>query len=98
MGPEELVGGSSNGNADRSGKIAAELLEPLRPRERDVLVEFRITPNVKRIAKRLGLSQSTVANYLTSIQQQLRVSSQAELMELVLTHEPPDPPHPPPES
>jgi len=97
MGAEELASGSTDWDTDRGDEIATEILERLRPRERDVLFEFRAEPNVKRIAKRLGLSQGTVVNYLTSIQQHLRVSSQAELMKLILTRRLPDIP-PPPES
>lgn len=46
--------------------------------------------------KRRGLSQGTVVNYMTSIQQHLRVTSHAELMKLILTHRPPAPPIPRP--
>lgn len=89
----EDSGSSSLGReTDGDGKISAQILQQLKPRERDVLYEFGAEPNVKRIARRLGLSQKTVVNYLTSIQQHLRVSSQAELMKLILTYRPPEPP------
>ena len=92
MGPEQLASRSLKSREDGTGRISAEILQRLRPRERDVLVAFCVEPNAKRIAKRLALSHKTVANYLTCIQQHLRVSSQAELMRLIQTHRPLDTP------
>ena len=77
-----------------SADDSAEILQRLKPREREVLAAFCVEPNVKRIAKRLALSPKTVANYITTIQQHLRVSSQAELMALILTRPLQDPPIP----
>lgn len=89
----DSVDDSPGREADGNGRIPAEILERLKPRERDVLVEFLTEPNVKRIAKRLGLADGTVANYLTAIRQHLRVRSQAELMKLLYSHRPtPSPP------
>lgn len=86
---EHLENSSTHGGNDLDGSISPGILQRLTPRERDVLIEFRDEPNAKRIAKRLGLSEGTVANYLTRIRQHLRVASQTELMRLLLTHRPP---------
>lgn len=92
MSAEHLESGVPDRETHVDGRIPREILERLKPRERDVLVQFLAEPNVKRIAKRLGLAEGTVANYLTTIRQHLRVRSQAELMKLLYSHRPTRPP------
>jgi len=84
MSLQRSANGSRLRQTDLERKIPKNILKRLKPRERDVLVEFLNDPCAKRIAKRLGLSQSTVSNYLTSIRQYLGASNHAELMKLVL--------------
>jgi len=92
MSSEHLESSSSDRKTNPDGKISADILQRLKPREHEVLVEWAKEPNAKRVAKRLGLSKGTVANYLTRICQHLGASSQAELMKLLLEHRPPNPP------
>jgi len=93
MRSEEFGKDLSEKDRDLNGEIPAEILQRLKPRERDVLVEWVKEPNAGRIAKRLGLSKGAVANYLTRIRQHLSTSSDAELMKLLLTYHQPHPRH-----
>jgi len=84
MSLQRSANGSRLRQTDLERKIPKNILKRLKPRERDVLVEFLNDPCAKHIAKQLGLSPSTVSNYLTSIRQYLGASNHAELMKLVL--------------
>ena len=61
-------------------------VDQLSRRERDVIRLLRDGLRVPTVAKRLGISESTVRNHLSSIFRKLNVRSQRELLELLNQH------------
>jgi DNA-binding NarL/FixJ family response regulator len=66
--------------ANLVGGLAAEDLERLSLREREVVTLLSVGQPPKEIATRLGLSPNTVRNHIKTIFSKLRVHSQVELL------------------
>ncbi len=55
-------------------------MEPLTPRENEVVQQLMAGESVSGIAKALGISNSTVANYISVIKKKLNLDSLADLI------------------
>jgi DNA-binding NarL/FixJ family response regulator len=67
-----------------STTLEPQLLEPLSPREREIMHSLLAHERVPSMASRLRISENTVRNHLKAIYRKVGVHSQAELLDVAL--------------